>query len=209
MTTTTRPAALDSSSLAATAGRTRAPRDGRLLGIGLMAIFSLTWASNALIGGVVGVFGTAAMVLGGGLVFAWIVLARRMRGAGESPAPARRDEAVAVRSRGFAVAVLAEIVGVVAVISTLTRIDTDLVMPAVALVVALHFILIHRAFGGTIHLVMTAVGSVVALAGIAAVLAGVDAALVRAFVGLGMAGITLTYGYLFAGGLAQQVAARR
>lgn len=112
-----------------------------------------------------------------------------------------------MRSRGFVIACLAEVVGFVLVVATLGRTNPDLVMPGIALVVALHFILIHRAFGGGIHLVMTAVGTVVALAGIAAIVTGVDAGLVRGLVGPGMAGITLTYGWLFAGTLVREMRA--
>ena len=54
---------------------------------------------------------------------------------------------------------------------------------------------------------MTAVGTVVALAGIAAIVTGVDAGLVRGLVGLGMAAITLTYGWLFVGTLARETQA--
>lgn len=177
-----------------------------------MAIVSFAWAANALVGGALGLLGVAAMLLAGGLVIAWALLMRWMRtDAREAPAPAvdpvgARGPAL-MRSRGFVIACLAEVVGFVLVVATLGRTNPDLVMPGIALVVALHFILIHRAFGGGIHLVMTAVGTVVALAGIAAIVTGVDAGLVRGLVGLGMAGITLTYGWLFAGTLVREMRA--
>ena len=190
----------------------RAPRDGRLPGILFMAIVSFAWAANALVGGALGLLGVAAMLLAGGLVIAWALLMRWMRtDAREAPAPAvdpvgARGPAL-MRSRGFVIACLAEVVGFVLVVATLGRTNPDLVMPGIAFVVALHFILIHRAFGGGIHLVMTAVGTVVALAGIAAIVTGVDAGLVRGLVGLGMAAITLTYGWLFVGTLARETQA--
>ena len=189
----------------------RAPRDGRLPGILFMAIVSFAWAANALVGGALGLLGVAAMLLAGGLVIAWALLMRWMRtDATEAPAPVTAAEGrgpALMRSRGFVIACLAEVVGFVLVVATLGRTNPDLVMPGIALVVALHFILIHRAFGGGIHLVMTAVGTVVALAGIAAIVIGVDAGLVRGLVGLGMAGITLTYGWLFAGTLVREMRA--
>lgn len=191
----------------------RAPRDGRLPGIMFMAIVSFAWATNALIGGALELVGIAAMALAGGLVVAFAILTRRMRTAEiEVPVAPTADTGrgpALMRSRGFVIACLAEVVGFMLVIATLGRIDPALVMPGIALVVALHFILIHRAFGGGIHLVMTAVGSVVALAGIAAIVAGVDADLVRALVGLGMGAITLTYGWLFAGTLAREYPSHR
>lgn len=177
-----------------------------------MGVFTLAWTSNAVgaphallsvLGGL-GAAGGAALLLG-----AVLVAVRERRVARLAPPATSGDAASAAARRGvpagrtFGLAVALEAAGIAAVVAALARTRPEFVMPAVALVVALHFVVFYRADGARLHLVMTAIGVVVALAGLALAAAGTDPALVRGIVGLGMGGVTLGYGAVFALALAR------
>ncbi|WP_226346713.1 hypothetical protein [Agilicoccus flavus] len=187
-------------------------------GLLLMGIFTLGWMMNAAAAphallsafGGLGLLAGAALLLGAAFV---AVRERRIASAlatsppaaptpGPAGGPTTTDRRPSI-GRTFALAGALEVAGIVAVVVAFGRTRPEFVMPAVALVVALHFFVFYRADGARLHLVMTAIGVVVALAGLALAAAGTDPALVRGIVGLGMGGVTLGYGAVFALALAR------
>lgn len=173
-----------------------APHPGAIVFMGAM---TLAWTSNAVAaGGGFAAAGTVGLLAGAALVATgvWCLLAGRQTrvrdGAGSARTkPSPRQHAV------FALAVAAEVVGILLLMQVALRISPALVVPAIALVVALHFLIVDRAFPSRIHLLATAFGCVVAVAGGALALGGSAPATVNAVVGLGMGLVTLGYGALF------------
>lgn len=175
-------------------------------GLLLMGGFTMMWMSNALGSGhaLTQWLGSIGLAAGAALYVAWYVAGRGRQDQDAAPTLAPADAPGAARRPrhgrfGFAVAV--EVVGIFAVVRLLAGTRPELVVPAIALVVALHFLLVHRAFPHPAHVVTTVVGSLVAAAGAVLALGGTDPALVRGLVGLGMGGITLFYGFTFVRGL--------
>lgn len=113
------------------------------------------------------------------------------------PTPGRRTALVPPRILGAAV--LAEVVGIVAVSVLLGRSGHgDLVMPSIALVVAAHFALFLLTQPHIVHLVTTAIGCFGAGTAILLVGNGVIAAdAARALAGLSLASCCALYGALF------------
>lgn len=176
-----------------------APHPGAIVFMGAM---TLAWTSNAVAaGGGFAVAGTVGLLAGAALVVAGIgCLVAGRRAAGRTDAGAARAARTKPSPRQhavFALAVAAEVVGIVLLMQLALRISPALVVPAIALVVALHFLIVDKAFPSRIHLLATAFGCVVAIAGGALALTGAAPATVNATVGLGMGLVTLGYGTLF------------
>lgn len=201
----------------------RAPFTG--LGI-FMGAMTAAWSSNAImVSGPLALAGIGAGLL---IVLGAVLLAlfprstverpaertrehhdarqRPVDGAGDRDHPARPDHRSArrgrpelVSSRFLGAAVLAEAVGIVAVSLLLGRFGHgDLVMPAIALVVAAHFALFLRAQPHAVHVVTTAIGCLGAGTAILLLSKGmIDADTARAIAGLALAVCCALYGVLF------------
>lgn len=168
----------------------------------MMGVFTLMWMSAALnLPGGWSVLGWLGLAVGAGLVLATPVLIRHAR---RHPAPAAPKAVSKKLNRALGIAIAVEVVAIVIAVQLLARYNGQLNLPVIALIVALHFILIYRTFGGRLHVATTAFGTVVALAGIAAILAGAPCLTVWGLVGLGMGAITGMYGTLFATIIARQ-----
>lgn len=176
--------------------------DMRWIAIVIMGGFTLMWASwafgagSSLLALLGGIFTAAGVVL---LVAAVVLFPRARQTFVSRPGghdPARRSGP----GRIFSIAVLVEVVAIIAAVQLVRHIDTDLIQPVIALIVGAHFALFwfSSSTRSVIHLWMTAAGVATGVVGIAAVLGDGTPAAVHAWVGIAMAAITLTYGLLFA-----------
>lgn len=163
-----------------------------------MGVMTLVWASNAAAAAPV----PAALLALLGL--AVIVGAATMRRAGDrSPvarnAPRSAPSVPIVTGRTAGLLALVEVIGILVTVLLLARSGLgELVMPAVAVVVAAHFALFLRVQRSWLHLVTSVLG--VLGAGSALVLMAVgalDPSAGRAVAGLSLAACTALYGIVF------------
>lgn len=197
------------------------PRPRSLLGmIVFMGLMTIAWSANALQAApAAGLFGAVAGVL---LLAAAGVIRLRARGLSSAPvatsaatapssaslrAPAsdgehREREAPGpprIRGAALGLIVLVEVCAIAAVVAVLGGSGRgDLVMPAVAAVVAAHFALFLLVQREILHLATAVVGLLGAGAALGLVAGGgLDPAAGRALAGLSLALCTLAYGVVF------------
>lgn len=179
----------------------RALLDGVVLGLVLMAVFTVAWSANTLgtwpgpVGAVVTAMGLAAG--------AWFVVTavRLARTRGRASTDLSPDDARWQRrsGRAFGLVFALEGVVIVAAVNALAAVGRpDLVLPTVALVVGLHFYPMARIFRRRIDTWLATALSAVGLAGIVALLL-TDASrdTVWGLVACGAALTTASYGAYF------------
>ncbi len=175
--------------------------DGVVVGLVLMAVFTTAWSANTLgtWPGAAGTVITAVGVLAG----AWFVVTavrlvrtRRLASTVVTPEQERWQKR---SGTAFGVVFAVEAVLVVAAANVLSAIDRpDLVLPAIALVVGLHFYPMARIFRRRIDTWLATALSAVGLAGLLTLLlTGADRDTVRGLVACGAALTTGTYGAYF------------
>lgn len=169
----------------------------RLLAV-FMGVMTLAWASNAVEASPV----PAALIALLGL--AVIIMAAVERRAGGTPPHARAaprpvPSMPTVPGRTAGLVALVEVIGILVTILLLVQTGHgDLVMPAVAVVVAAHFALFLRVQRSWLHLVTSALGVLGAGTALVLIAGGVlDPAAGRALAGLSLAVCTLLYGIVF------------
>lgn len=193
--------------------------DTRWIGIALMGGFTLLWASWAFGGGSVAeVLGIVEVLAGIALLAALVPLFGAARPSDPAPSDGTRTPptggaapARARRSPVLLVAIAVEVVAILVAVQIVRRIDPELIQPVIALVVGAHFLVFwfSPATRHVLHLVMTASGCIVGVAGIAAIAAGAPPASVHAGVGLAMGVVTVVYGAVFVAMLRDVRRARR
>lgn len=183
--------------------------DMRWIGIVLMGVFTLFWASWAFGAGVavLTVIGVALMSAGVALLLAAVAILRRARaprtprgsGTGSRSNPSASDKRARSGFRILNLALIIEFVAIVIAVQIVRHIDVDLIQPVIALIVGTHFVLFwfSPATRNALHLWMTAAGVAIGVAAIVAILRDASPAVVHGWVGIAMSAITLTYGAVF------------
>ena len=163
-----------------------------------MGVMTLAWASNAVEAAPVP---AALFVLLGLAVIVGAVRGRRARRTApeERTAPRSAPSVPTVPGRTASLLALVEVIGILATVLLLARTGhVELVMPAVAVVVAAHFALFLRAQRSWLHLVTSTLGVLGAGNALVLVAIGVlDPAAGRALAGLSLAACTALYGIVF------------
>ncbi|TNM67099.1 hypothetical protein FHN55_11260 [Streptomyces sp. NP160] len=185
-------------------GGTSVPRalvDGVVVGLALMAVFTTAWSANTL-GTWPGPLGTAVTAVGV-LASAWFVVSAvrlaRVRGRASTAMTPQEQRWQRRSGTAFGWVFTAEAVLVVVAANVLGRIGRpDLVLPAIALVVGLHFYPMARIFQRSIDTWLATALSAVGLAGLLALLlTSADRDLVWGLVAVGAALTTGAYGVCF------------
>ena len=178
----------------------------RWIGIVLMGVFTLFWASWTFGAGIgaLTVIGLAFMAAGVALLLAAIALLRRARAPrgrdygnqSNLPTPGKRARS---GFRILNIALFIEFVAIFIAVQIVRHIDLDLIQPVIALIVGAHFALFwfSPATRNALHLWMTAAGVAIGVAAIVAVLRDDSPAVVHGWVGIAMSAITFTYGAVF------------
>lgn len=191
----------------------RALLDGVVVGLVLMAVFTTAWCANTL-GTWPGALGTSITAVGV-IAAVWFVVTavRLVRRRGRASTSMTADEQRRQRRSGMAFGwvVTLEAVLVVVAANVLNSIGRpDLVLPAIALVVGLHFYPMARIFARSIDTWLATALSAVGLAGLLVLLlTDADRDLVWGLVAVGAALTTGAYGAYFtrlAGGLLARTA---
>ncbi|UBI02414.1 DUF6609 family protein [Corynebacterium freneyi] len=177
------------------------------IGTLIMAVFTVLWSSWAWpsprpllqVPGIA--FALAAAVV------AVVSLLRGRRGRGGSSQSkeeavlddAHRHPKQRGASRITVVAIIVEMVAIFAAVRWLSSANSDLIQPAIALIVGAHFLVfqLSPATRGGVHVVMAVLGVTVGAIGMLMINGDRPADIVHALVGLGMAAITFGYGVLF------------
>ncbi|WP_239158667.1 hypothetical protein [Winogradskya humida] len=172
-------------------------------GLFLMSFFTLLWASNTFTGwpaAIAGTIMTLAVAAVGCFIFQGVRLLRARK---QFRAELSADDAK-IRSRSgqaFGIIFGAEGLAIWLVVLILNATNnSDYVVPAIALIVGLHFYPMARVFRRTIDLYLATWTCLVAVAGIVAIALGASANGTASAVGLGAATATTAYGiYMFRG----------
>lgn len=163
-----------------------------------MSVMTLAWASNAV---EVAPVPAALLALLGLAVIVGAVRGRRTVGAApaERTSPRSASSVPAVPGRTAGLLALVEVIGILAAVLLLARTGHgELVMPAVAVVVAAHFALFLLVQRSWLHLVTSTLGVLGAGTALVLVAIGVlDPAAGRALAGLSLAACTALYGIVF------------
>ncbi|GAA0586757.1 hypothetical protein GCM10010172_84730 [Paractinoplanes ferrugineus] len=173
-------------------------------GLFLMSFFTLLWASNTFAGWPVAA-ATAVLALAVIAVTCFVAQGvRLLRARRRFPAELSADDARYRKRSGRAFGLIFGAEGLLIWLSVvaLNATDrTDYVVPVIALIVGLHFYPMGRIFRRRIDLYLATWTCLVALAGVAAIAAGIAVEHVTPAVGLGAAAATTAYGvYMFRGG---------
>ncbi|MEH3078240.1 MAG: hypothetical protein PGN11_16525 [Quadrisphaera sp.] len=185
-------------------GETSVPRglvDGVVVGLVLMAVFTTAWSANTL-GTWPGALGTAVFAVGV-LASAWFVVSAvrlaRVRGRTSTAATPEEQRWQKRAGAAFGWVFTAEAVVIVVAANVLARIGRpDLVLPAIALVVGVHFYPMARIFRRRIDTWLATALSAVGLAGLLVLLlTGASRDLVWGLVACGAALTTGAYGVYF------------
>ena len=176
----------------------------RGVGFWMMMVFTVFWASWAVAGP--GIVLTvlaiaeilAAVVLTVSFLRVGIVWERKSEAGEVGP-----DETGPGRSTGFgtlSIALAVEAVAMVVVVLLIRRISPDLIQPAIAVIVGLHFVIFYLspATRSFVHLITMAFSVIVGGLGIWAVQAHIEPSVVHGWVAVAMACVTLFYGQSFA-----------
>lgn len=175
--------------------------DGVVVGLVLMAVFTTAWSSNTLATwpGAVGAAVTAAGVLASIWFVVVAVRLARTRGRASTVMTPEEERRQKRSGMAFGGVFFVEAVLIVAAANVLGAVGRpDLVLPAVALVVGLHFYPMARIFRRRVDIWLATALSVVGLAGLLALLfTGADRDTVWGLVACGAALTTGAYGGYF------------
>ncbi|BCY11443.1 hypothetical protein [Actinoplanes sp. L3-i22] len=175
----------------------RAAVVGIVTGLFLMAFFTLLWAGNTFAAwspAVAGPIWAVFAVLAVGFIVQGV---RLLRARGRFPAALSEADSRRQRGTGRAYGITFGLeglaIGIVAALLNVTG-HPDYVMPAIALIVGLHFYPMARIFGRSLDLYIATWTTLAGLAGIVAIAAGAPVEPVTGFVAVGAALATSAYG---------------
>lgn len=174
--------------------------DSRTLGFWIMIGFTFLWVHWPL-----GLYpvGTALAVLE--LIAAAVLIVLRLHRRRQrvtlatNPVGAADHAERRATNRIVSVAFCVEFLVIWGAVYLLRSMNVDLIQPAIAVIVGLHFLLfcLSPATRSVVHIITAAFGSVAGAAGMWQISTGADPATTHAAVGLCMGTITLTYAWIF------------